>query len=55
LREGGAPLSPHVLGVPACQPARTRRAGLARTQIDRIFRIDPEPRRFWRFCRRVRL
>ena len=27
-------------------PARTRRTGLARKQIDKIFRIDPEPRRF---------
>ena len=29
-----------------CWPARARRTGLARTQIDKIFRIDPEPRRF---------
>jgi len=27
---------------------------LARMQIDEIFIIDPEPRRFWRFCRWVR-
>ena len=27
-------------------PARTRCTGLARKQIDKIFTIDPEPRRF---------
>ncbi|MBP0500600.1 hypothetical protein J8J32_21230, partial [Mycobacterium tuberculosis] len=27
-------------------PACTRRTGLARKQIDKIFTIDPEPRRF---------